>query len=233
MLHLGRDPRRASEEISMKIVATSDLHGEFPEIPECDLLLIGGDVCPVKGDHNHHVQRNWLRDIFGPWMESLPAKDIVWIAGNHDFAAEQPGFIRNVANELPGIYLQDTITQVNGLWIYGTPYVPNLPGWAFHGDNDYFRRSADQLPECDIVLAHGPPLGILDEVPGRMFGGDIHVGAPHMSEAYERIGPKHVVFGHIHEGYGRLEKDGTVYRNVAHMDGAYNPVNKPHVWEMD
>ena len=31
----------------MKFVATSDIHGDLPKIPECDAVLICGDISPV------------------------------------------------------------------------------------------------------------------------------------------------------------------------------------------
>lgn len=71
----------------MKVVATSDLHGFLPQIPPCDLLLIAGDVCPVW-NHRLPFQRKWLRETFTPWLESLPARKIVGVWGNHDSIAE-------------------------------------------------------------------------------------------------------------------------------------------------
>src|SRR5690348_12012006 len=73
--------------VIMKVTAFADAHGALPKIrEECDLLLIGGDVCPVDQSHEPAHQRNWLRTVFSDWLHEQPAKNIVWIGGNHDFA---------------------------------------------------------------------------------------------------------------------------------------------------
>ncbi len=186
----------------MRVVATSDFHGTFPEIPECDLLLIAGDVCPVDAPHDVITQRNWMRHVYRPWLEGVPAKEIVWISGNHDFVCESPGF-RRVADEFPGHYLQDDLIEIDGVKIFGSPWVPNLVNWAFYRPDVKFIDQSETMPLADIYLLHGPPKGI-----------------------------PHVIFGHIHEGYGLLERGPTTYRNVAHMDRDYRPVNPPQVFEL-
>ena len=72
----------------MRIVVISDLHGHLPELPDFDLLLIGGDVCPAT-NHNRYFQEDWLNGTFSTWINSLPYRNVfsrvVMIAGNHDF----------------------------------------------------------------------------------------------------------------------------------------------------
>jgi Icc-related predicted phosphoesterase len=211
----------------MKIVATSDLHGALPEIPECDLLLIGGDVCPIDQSHETKRQRSWLRKTFAPWLEELPAKEIVWICGNHDFVGETPGFWR-VAAEFRGFYLQDKWAQVNGLKIYGFPWTPNLKHWAFYKGDDDWREVNQQIPEdADIILMHSPPRGV-----GGLDGNHPEWCAPHIYERLAYVCPKLVVFGHIHEGYGERKIGDVQLANVAHMNEFYEPVNPPMVFDI-
>ncbi|CBF89433.1 metallophosphatase domain-containing protein [Aspergillus nidulans FGSC A4] len=76
--------------------------------------------------------------------------------------------------------------------IYASPYTPEFCDWAFA-----YPRSVD------ILLTHGPPKGILDQV----VGSGENVGCEHLYRAVRRARPALHVFGHIHEGYGarRLE----------------------------
>lgn len=215
----------------MKIVASSDWHGAFPEIPECDLLLIGGDVCPVRESHSVPHQRAWLREKFFPHIAELPAKEIVWIGGNHDFACEWDGWPRVAREESADhiFYLQNQIYISNdGLKIYGSPYVPNLPNWAFYLPDVKFLDLAEGMPEADIYLLHGPPKGILDS----LEGGYSHVGAPYVEKAIVKYEIPNVIVGHIHECYGEVEKGPIHYRNVSHMDREYEPVNPPRVIDL-
>src|ERR1035437_821520 len=101
----------------MRIIAISDTHGTLPEIPECDLLIIGGDVCPVH-DHTMGFQRSWLELDFDNWLKGLPVKQIVGIGGNHDFALET---WPDLARSLHWQYLLDEGFEYEGLTLWGIP----------------------------------------------------------------------------------------------------------------
>jgi 3',5'-cyclic AMP phosphodiesterase CpdA len=68
-----------------RVVAIADLHGNLPgDLPEGDVLVIAGDVCPIE-DHSVEFQDRWLKETFAAWLDSLPHAEVIWIAGNHDF----------------------------------------------------------------------------------------------------------------------------------------------------
>src|SRR5579859_4020052 len=103
----------------MKVVAMSDLHGYLPSsLPACDLLLLAGDVAPVR-DHSPLRQASWLNHEFRSWLKGVPARKIIVIAGNHDLIFErQPGL---VPRDLPWTYLQDEGITWEGWKVWGTP----------------------------------------------------------------------------------------------------------------
>lgn len=65
----------------------------------------------------------------------------------------------------------------------------------------------------------------------RVISGE-HVGCVNLKHAVQRIKPKLHIFGHIHEGYGRLEKDGTIFVNVSLCNFNYRPMNLPVVVDL-
>ena len=48
------------------------------------------------------------------------------------------------------------------------------------------------------------------------------VGCPHLKRKVREIKPKVHVFGHIHEGMGIEESDGTTFINASVVDFRYN-----------
>ena len=205
-------------------------------------MLLGGDICPdyiehpngfVRPDKGGSRQADWLKDTFKPWLDQVPAEYIVGIAGNHDFVFEH----RFLVPELPWVYLQDQGCTVHGVRIYGIPWVPNLPFWAFHARDGALKLAYEQVEECDILLSHGPPYGHLDIAPSKYGSrsGD-HVGSVHAVNAIKRMKPDYFICGHIHEGYGfdaiAHSQGDTRIINVAHNDGFYDPINKPVVLDL-
>lgn len=213
----------------MKVIATSDLHGDLPlDVPECDLFIVAGDSAPVRGSHAVDVQSLWFVKEFVPWLKDVPAKHKVLIGGNHDFFMDQKETFDRLLKliDLPENihYLRDSSVEIDGLNLYGFPWVPNLPTWAFHADRPTLQDKIDKIPDStDILISHGPPDGILDEV---LYAHYPHVGCPFMpDQVNRRIKPALYVCGHIHESYGTEEIGDTLYANVAHMDREYEPVN--------
>jgi Icc-related predicted phosphoesterase len=187
-------------------------------------LLIAGDICPdVPGSGNRaHLSRAaegqaaWLVAEFVPWLDRAPVGDIVMCWGNHDYVGEVPAAVP----AMPGRLLTDEEVTVRGLRVYGTPWTYLMPSlWAFDVPSNQLEAMMWRIPAgIDVLVTHGPPRGVLDEVaPGRLAGSQA------LADAVGRTKPRLHVFGHIHEGRGQ---HGTSY-NVSVLDERYQPYELP------
>lgn len=215
----------------IRIVATSDMHGQLPEVTPCDILLLGGDLCP---EGSHSEQAAWLDNEFRRWLEKQPAKEIVGIAGNHDLVFEEaPGL---VPGDLPWHYLQDEGIELFGKTIFGTPWQLPFLG-AFNAEEEALEEKYRKIPaNLDILLSHGPPYGIGDELqfyidqkpdPSRPL---INVGTKSLLKTIYKIRPKLSVVGHIHRSFGIYLSDDLVIANVSLLSDLLEMVNKPVVF---
>jgi hypothetical protein len=213
----------------MRIVAVSDLHGFLPPIPPCDLLLLAGDVTPVR-DHRLPYQAEWLNTEFRAWLAAVPATPTTMRAGNHDFIFQQAP--ERVPRDLPWTYLQDCGTTFEGLRLWGTPWQPWFHDWAFNlHEPELAPKWALIPPGTDILVLHGPPFGLGDGVPER--DGIRRCGSPSLLARIEAIRPRLVVYGHIHPGAGVYPLHGTTLANVSLLDDGYDLVNEPAVFHLD
>lgn len=180
--------------VAMKIIATSDLHGILPEIPECDLLLIAGDISPDH-DHNRQYQRTWFNERFKPWLKSVPAKHIVGIGGNHDFVLS--GHRQKFGYRFPWIYLNNESVEIpmncmdrqvcsfprgrcvepsrcnapqeKLLKIWGSPLSNPFGNWCNTKPEPALRDVWSTIPrDVDIIMTHGPAYGFGD-IAGKMW----------------------------------------------------------------
>ena len=192
--------KKITEKTRLVIIADTHLghHDVFP--PD-------GDILVVAGDFTEHRQSEIVD--FNNWLGMRPHSYKVVIAGNHDLPVESnPDEAREILTN--AIYLQDESAIVMGLKFYGTPWSP-ASGWSFQLEDARLYEKWQSIPEnVDVLVTHCPPYGILD----RNTAG-IHLGCPILTEMLQDIRPKLHVFGHIHEGYGTLLKDGTLYVNAS------------------
>lgn len=213
----------------MRVAAISDLHGQLPDIPPCDLLLLAGDLCP---HHNHapSFQAEWLDTTFRRWLAGLThVRHVVGVAGNHDWVFQESP--NKVPADLRWTYLLDEETTVDGLRIWGSPWQPVFCNWAFNLTSDELARKWALIPEgIDVLLLHGPPVGWGDYAT-RRDGGE-HTGCPYLAQRIVELQPRLVVFGHIHEGWGQWRQGRTLLANVSHLDRGYQPAHDATVFEL-
>lgn len=237
----------------MIVYAAADLHGHLPDPPaDAELLLLAGDICPdfrPYGNRNHWdlidkggtQQSQWLQSKFRAWLlrHGIPT---VGIWGNHDFVGERPFLVP----KLPWWLLKDqSAFGFGGLYIWGTPWVPGLPYWAFYGRPEALQRRADLIPAgLDVLMTHGPPKGYGDFIPTSEkqrnkygnYGGE-HVGDTTLNGAIRRARPKVVICGHIHEARGayEFEETGIPIYNVSAVDENYVLHEQPwtRLYELD
>ena len=208
----------------MRVVCVADLHGHLPAVPECDILLVAGDICPT-GDERPETQRRWLTSTFAGWLAAVPAGVVVGVAGNHDWVGQSdPSALR----DLDWHYLQDESIEIGGMSFFGSPWTSRFQEWAFMLTEEELAERWERIPEgIDVVCVHSPPLGYGDWISGHA------IGSPSLLAAIDERAPKLCVFGHVHSGYGLWQRNGSTLVNAAHCDMDYRPANAPIAVELD
>ena len=219
----------------MRLVCLSDTHNRHREIavPEGDVLVHAGDAT-MRGS------RREVED-FAAWLVALPHRHKVFVPGNHDWMFQrEPQAARAL---IPGVvYLEEAGVTLDGVSFWGSPWQPWMMSWAFNlRRGEPLRRKWELVPAgTDVLVTHTPPHGIQDRVmkiTGRDFaaatGHDRHVGCEELRAALPRIRPRVHVFGHIHEGHGILEDDGTRFVNPSCVDMNYREIQPPLVVELE
>lgn len=205
----------------MKLVCISDTHGlhDQARLPQGDILIHAGDV--TNHGELHETQR------FLEWFSSVGSfRHRVMIAGNHDYLFEHaPEVISDLMP--PNVtYLQASGATVAGLRFWGSPITPYYFNWAFNYREHEIQPHWQLIPPAlDVLITHGPPHLILDEV-----GHDREpVGCPYLKKRLRQVRPRLHVFGHIHEGHGVQAANGTQHVNAALCNADYRMAQPPIV----
>ncbi|KAF1944208.1 ser/Thr protein phosphatase family protein [Clathrospora elynae] len=178
---------------------------EMLEKIEADLKLVIAGNHDISLDEEYYDRKGQYMHRWNGYDQALPMKAREMWTGDK---AKRAGVT----------YLEEgahRFTLRNGalLRVYASPYQPEFCDWAF----PYFRNQdrynpshqctpnavpiaenpIPDFPNIDVMMTHGPPMGVLDAT--RM--GE-HVGCEHLLRAARRCRPRLHCFGHIHEGWG-------------------------------
>lgn len=223
----------------MKICAISDLHGTLPEIKECDLCLIAGDIVPLDIQRDRTQSIVWLFMTFLPWLKELPCQEVFIVAGNHDFEMEKNYPIMKALEYLSNFkltYLKNdcAIFKANDkqdIKVYGSPQCHKFGNWAFMHEESFLEGLYDCIDDdIDIWLTHDTPaLGDLDLLPPSQWNPEpIHAGGKSLAAAIERIKPRYVFCGHLHTCKDKyLKVNKTEIYNVSILNNSYAHVYEP------
>ncbi len=209
----------------MRIVFISDTHQHRPaNLPPGDVLVHAGDLSST-GTYAEVVR-------FLDWFSSQPHPHKIFIAGNHDRLFEDfPDQAVLALMEHPELtYLQDAGVTLDGVRFWGSPWQPEFCNWAFNlpRRGSRIREAWNRIPTgTDVLITHGPPHGVLDQV----RGGE-HLGCEELTIRLGVIRPRIHVFGHIHDGYGIAQTGTTTYINASTCDETYRPTNRPIVVDL-
>jgi Icc-related predicted phosphoesterase len=227
----------------MRIVALSDQHGHLPAIPPCDLLIIAGDVCPDRvgpflAARDPDQQEAWFNRHIRPWLAGTGAPHTFLTWGNHDWCGQANSFRDDSpAGATTGLrILVDTAATVSispggeAVTVWATPWSSQFMDWAFMKPPADLERIYAQIPEqIDILVSHQPPYGFGDRYRHQSSGRIEHLGSRELLTAIDRIRPKLVICGHIHDGHGRFDYEDIPIYNVSIVDEQYRVVHEPTV----
>jgi len=233
---------------TIRIVLISDTHSRHDalgSLPHGDVLLHAGDFTRTRPSTPQEYTQ------FVDWFASQPHQHKVLISGNRDGFMDtttstkyQPQSVfwmkqvqDYVKNNRSFVYLEDSTyklkvstncdAKVPCINIFGSPWtgIYGKPGKAFQIQRELLKDKWRLIPDhTHILITHMPPHGLRD---GR------NSGSKSLLDKVKRVQPSIHVFGHIHEGYGVQEKNGTMFVNAASVRSGSKSMNPPIVLEYD
>lgn len=222
----------------MKLIAISDTHGMCPglNLPQCDILIHAGDATMV-GQIGELIR-------FGKWMANQPATHRIFVPGNHEVWMElhYDAAKFHLRNYCPDLHiLNDESVEVCGLKVHGSPVTPWFHDWAWNRARNEQEQAVmltkypliaphwDLIPDdTDILVTHGPPLGVLDYTPSGLA-----VGCAELRKRVSKVKPRYHIFGHIHgPGGTAVTLGGTTFVNASICNERYEPTNLHFECEM-
>jgi len=199
----------------LRLLHLSDTHGKhhlLQNLPVADIIIHSGDVS-WAGSGKEVVD-------FVDWFGALNYRYKIFIAGNHDGCLDGKN-AETIQRFLPEncFYLCKSGVTIEGLKFWGVPF--------FFSD-DVDRNPAEimaQIPaDTDVLITHRPPYGILD------VANNIAYGCPDLLQAVLKIAPRYHLFGHIHDAYGVMRSNSTIFCNGSLLDEDYVLVNEAVVF---
>ena len=193
----------------MKLYAISDTHGILEHIrltEPVDVLCIAGDWSPLKYQSNTKEMKRWIQKTFIPWLQKQPANHIIFIAGNHDFITEAPGFGEWINETLYNLnpkdhihYLCNSSITLYDTTFWGCPY-SDLPNWAWYSGGN--PKSYEPPEGTDIMIVHAAPDWNKVGTAWLKYHGECNFGSGYLTAALQssKVLPKLLLCGHIHSG---------------------------------
>ncbi len=182
----------------MKILAFSDIHGDFEALErlrrkaeEVDVVVCAGDLTVFENELERVVEE----------LDSFQ-KPVLVIHGNHELDASLERACSKTRNVK---FIHGKHVEIKGVLFLG------YGGGGFSFEYPEFAEVRKRFEEVVknrqvVFIIHGPPYDTeVDELMGD------HVGNLTMREFIDEAKPDVVICGHIHENFGREDKVGETY----------------------
>jgi predicted phosphodiesterase len=204
---------------ALRIIVISDTHDRhhlFTTLPECDILIHGGDILMTS----RKLSAAWSLEKFrkfNDWISKQPAKHKFVIGGNHDKELENL-----TKQELNSIftdcqYLCNEFIEVEGLIIFATPLSNGDSGNQAFQSKEFNHETRNLLSQqeigrnMDILITHGTCSSLRHQFPPNLM----HISAH-----------AHCYYGvHLYDCCDEERKVVNVSGPI--MDHKYNPTRLP------
>jgi Icc-related predicted phosphoesterase len=223
----------------MRICAFSDMHGQYDfKVEPCDIVLICGDILPLKIQKYTQDSEEWIRTFFIPWCNNLPCDKVIFIAGNHDFYFERhPDRIKRILEGQDKIvYLDCETYEYKGKTIYGTPWCKPFYNWAFMEETTKSDERYKDVQHMDILMTHDAPYGVSDILLQKdcWWADGTHIGNLALRNLLDRAKPSLHVFGHLHScNHLKAMNENTSVFCVSLLDENYKMVYEPLYFNLE